>query len=98
LLAFADRLTPGAGKPWDDAAEAAFSAAQAEQMKIMEDRAEAIQAFLEKGLKAAGYTDEDLDNYLPFFDPDRIEELMQRSLIGCGRLDFFSVARPAAAS
>jgi len=64
-------------------------------MKAQDARISETQDLLVSGLKAAGYMPEDIEKYLPFFDPARIEEIVQRCLVGCGRLDFFSEKSPA---
>ena len=75
--------------------EAASQKAQKEYQKIVTKRLETIQDFIIEGMIGAGYGQDNVDLYLPYFDPDRYQELINRSLVGCGRLDFFAENSPA---
>lgn len=75
---------------WTEADEAAVQKSLEDQERLMMAKAEKIQAFFLTGLRAAGYNADDADMYLPFFNPDRYLDVAQRSLVGCGDVDFFS--------
>lgn len=81
-----------------DKAEAECVAAQNVLLKTGEARGKAVADLFAHGMVAAGYTEADVDKYFPFFDPDRYHELVEKCLIGCGRVDFFSETTPAARS
>ena len=71
----------------DELAKAAEKAA----IKI-EDATEAYAAavhdFIFTGFKGAGYTPEEAERYAMYIDPERLDELKSKCLIGSGRLDF----------
>jgi hypothetical protein len=50
--------------------------------------------FVTTGLKAAGYQDSDVERYMPYIDMGRLEELIQCSRFGAGRVDFFTEENP----
>jgi hypothetical protein len=72
--------------------------AVAEHEDLMFRRLKLIQDFLVKAMSAAGYADADIDIYLPSFDAMRYQEIAQSIMVGCGRLDFFSVSTQPGAS
>lgn len=76
----------------------AIETAVAEHEDLMFKRLKLIQDFLVKAMSAAGYADADIDMYLPAFDATRYQEIAQSIMVGCGRLDFFSVSTQPGAS
>ena len=79
---------------WTDEDEATATALTHDLNAITIKRLGLVGEFFIKGLTAAGYTEDALDDYLPFFNPDRYDEVVQRALVGCGMVDFFTEGSP----
>jgi len=54
-----------------------------------EKQGELFYEFVCTGLQEAGYSKEDVEKYLPHIEPERFGDLVAKSRIGAGRLDFF---------
>ena len=54
-----------------------------------------FESFVKTGLKAAGYQDSDIERIYPYMDMSRLDELVQCSRFGAGRVDFFTEESPA---
>jgi hypothetical protein len=49
-----------------------------------------FEKFVKTGLKAAGYVDSDIERFIEYIDMSRLDELIQSSRMGAGRVDFFT--------
>lgn len=54
-----------------------------------------FENFIKTGLKAAGYQDSDIERIIEYIDMSRLDELVQCSRFGAGRVDFFTEESPA---
>lgn len=50
--------------------------------------------FIRTGLKAAGYQDPEIERFMEHIDVSRLDELVQCSRMGAGRVAFFSAETP----
>lgn len=61
-----------------------------DEMNAVNDRLlDSFRAFVETGLKAAGYDDASVERYAAHVDIDRFPELFAKARIGAGACDFF---------
>jgi hypothetical protein len=51
--------------------------------------------FVKSGLKAAGYQNPEVERFMGYIDMTRLDELIQCSRMGAGRVDFFTEETPA---
>lgn len=90
-------------------AEEAVAAAEINELDAAGDKLDAVkdelldannkmtsefENFVKTGLKAAGYQAPEIDRFMEYIDVSRLDELVQCSRMGAGRVDFFTEETP----
>ncbi len=78
-----------------DAAAEKLDAAKEELLNSDTKMTTGFDDFVKTGLKASGYQDPDIERFFEYIDMSRLDELIQCSRMGAGRVDFFTEENPA---